>query len=138
MKPLELINETVEYYKTHPRGISKEEGYCVYKSSTGDKCAVGRCIQDKFLDNDQLHQWVFVGGVEALEENLKKEHLTFEEVLKPEYRGQLKSVWKSLQNWHDRKEFWHGGNDIHNEPQKMTLQGQDFLKRMLSYHEREE
>lgn len=44
MTKLDIIEETVEYYKTHNRATNKAGG-CFYLSEQGDMCAIGRCCR---------------------------------------------------------------------------------------------
>lgn len=129
MNALEIINETVEYYKTNPRGLGEHS--CVYKAINGSKCALGRAIQDKYLDDPLLNS-TFAGGVMRLSMNLSVRNLTIEEVLKPEYRGQSKRFWEDLQSWHDVSSHWIGGNEPIGEPQKLTEKGEGALRVLIA------
>lgn len=39
---MEILDETVKYYSTHPRAL--EGQMCIYLSDEGNKCAFGRCM----------------------------------------------------------------------------------------------
>ena len=40
----DVLDETIEYYKTNPRGYDDENSQCVYLGPNGQMCAVGRCL----------------------------------------------------------------------------------------------
>ena len=85
----EIIDETVAYYSEDPpgrRGVSLY-GFCVFLTSDGKMCAVGRCMIAPEVNG------VIVDDRERLDNRLK-----------PEYRGHDKEFWRSLQIFHD--DFW--------------------------------
>ena len=50
-RQLEFLEDTIKYYSEDPSGRrSVENGQCMYKSSDGRKCAVGRFISDHLYD----------------------------------------------------------------------------------------
>jgi hypothetical protein len=97
---LEIIDETVEYYKTHNRGIQKNSDCldsCVYINEDGDKCAVGRCLVSPTAD------WIGdVFDVFSDSETLNKRLL-------PEYQGHDIHFWKDIQCLHDVHSNWENG-----------------------------
>ena len=98
---LEIINETVEYYKTHNRGLrdfGNANAACVYLTPEGDKCAVGRCLKSP--------QEFWVGDVYEIFSDSD----TINEYLLPEYTGHHIAFWKDLQSFHDNNNYWNGGN----------------------------
>lgn len=110
----EIIEETFEYYKTHPRAINKNEG-CSYLTDTGAMCAVGRCMTDEAVNFQKdnmdegaggcglrLHDFSFSGGIGNYTE--------LDKLLKPEYHGHSVSFWQELQNFHDHN-GWKLGED---------------------------
>lgn len=40
----DVLDETIEYYKTNPRGFNAEDYECVYLGPNNEMCAVGRCL----------------------------------------------------------------------------------------------
>jgi len=90
---IQIIDETVKYYKTHKRGLRKD-GSCVYFYNN-TKCAVGRCMIDPkgFKDSNTIVQ----------------EITDLNSHLKPEYRGHSISFWDDLQELHDSPNYWVEG-----------------------------
>ncbi len=108
MTKKEIIYETVEWYKTHPRSVRHDEyGHyvgCYYfypgRENT-TMCAVGRCIDPlqaeliKLKDiNDSPASALshIVGGLDK--------------VLKEQYRGHSENFWDALQELHDMDSYW--------------------------------
>lgn len=77
----EVIDETVEHYKTAPFGFNGSN--CVYLTEDGKMCALGRC-----LNNPELLGSMAVNANVVIDENLG---------------GGLKDEYKHLNNAH----FWH-------------------------------
>lgn len=99
MTPIELLDETVEYYKTHKRGLKPCAGeysttQCVYFYRNA-KCAVGRCMINpkKFKNVIATASEVFDG-------------YNIETILKPEYVNIDRDVFYDLQQLHDKDEYW--------------------------------
>ena len=116
----DIIDETVEYYRTHPRAVDPG-GVCVYLNESGDMCAVGRCMENPSTD--------MIGSVANLETNDGIIDTTDETVVnrlfREEYQGHDLVFWSELQNLHDRNMFWEsnsaGGADL-------TQSGIKFVK----------
>lgn len=88
---LNLLKETVEYYKTNPRGYNANANQCVYYDKiTGVMCAVGRCL----INPEKLGN--FNGGIIPL-----NNEFGLESSLKEEYRGFSMYFWGELQGLHD-------------------------------------
>jgi hypothetical protein len=116
---LEIIEELFDnYYVKHPekRSIDRD-GACVYlDSETGNKCAVGMCLTDDFL---QIAKYI-LGGVLSLQ---RDGHCSsIDEVLKEEYRGHDKRFWISLQEMHDELLYWHKTG--------LTEEGEEYLSKL--------
>jgi len=111
---IEIINETVEYYRTRNRAMTAWG--CLYYVTAenlsefpaphvkvGDMCAVGRC-----LENPED------AGVCPVSQQWNTESL--DRALKPEYRGHSIHFWQNLQRLHDTDNYWdwneHGGCDL--------------------------
>lgn len=97
MTKLEIIEETINYYKTNPRGSNPKGGYA-YKTESGAMCAVGRCMNDKA-------NFDFWTGIIVYEAFLLP-GLSIDEHLKPEYHGHSTFFWDKLQNLHDSTFYW--------------------------------
>jgi hypothetical protein len=99
---LEIIEETVEFYKNNPRSINNDEGWdkCVYLNDDGHKCAFSRCCTDEGVT--WLHEEIDIGrdGGSVIQH--------FLEHLKPEYQGHDIEFWKDIQKVHDKKLHWDG------------------------------
>jgi hypothetical protein len=113
---VEIINETVKYYSEDPsrRGFEPGRG-CVYLTSTGCMCAVGRCLIDPskgFLGD--VPSFCRVDGMPA----------DLETELKPEYRGHDLQFWGDLQRLHDYSFYWCETG--------LTELGTIFYKRLLT------
>lgn len=88
----DIINETIEYYKTHKRGVNK--GTCFYYRDDV-MCAVGRCM---------LYPERF-GESSAISVIFKRSN-ELDGALKPEYREHDISFWRDLQLFHDYFDNW--------------------------------
>lgn len=92
----EIIDETIEYYRTHPRGMNIREGECMYLTPDGCMCAVGRCMSDP---QDGQHK---IGNRALGDVPIDKLDL----LLKSDYRGHNLDFWGDLQNFHDTPQYW--------------------------------
>lgn len=93
MTKIEIIEETVEYYKVNPFGYDPNrdgisEGGCVYYGPNAEVCAVGRC-----LINPEHFKNSFC-GVAGL-------HSNFNNIVKEQYTGHDIYFWVDLQFFHD-------------------------------------
>jgi hypothetical protein len=104
MKAVDIIKETVEYYKTNQRGIKlRPTGNvsCLYLTDTGDMCAVGRCLNKTYLKSkgEKLNSlgnfYDLVREIESIDTKFKKK-----------YQGKPQAFWEDLQNFHDDKGYW--------------------------------
>lgn len=96
----EIIDETVEYYQNNDRSI-KEDGIirmCMYHSSSGLKCAVGRVMLDTALLNVKEGRNV-ADMIYSLGDDM----------FMPEYRNKGAKFWGELQALHDFNKYWNGG-----------------------------
>ena len=88
---LQIINETVEYYSTHPRSIEESTGNCKYNGPDRLKCAFSRCCTDTS---------VFTEGNSSCDQRFatllpQYEHIPFED-----------SFWVEIQSLHDQDGYW--------------------------------
>lgn len=99
MTKLEIIEETVKYYKTHRRGYNKEGGYCEYRNNKGSKCAIGRVLTEEGLNHALMNNWGSIDGVCVSDAYL-------DTILKPGYEGHEIDFWSDLQDFHDASNHW--------------------------------
>ncbi len=108
---LEIIEETIKFYSEDPtrraRSITGGCEYLLRVPGVKDRmCAVGRCMHEPML---------YTGSVYSIERLGKRIFdTTFQEALKPEYKGHSRDFWSDLQILHDVKEFWNE-NGLTNE-----------------------
>ena len=107
MSVIELVQDTIQYYKTHPRGVltsltsSPAEPCTCYNPTTGAMCAVGRC-----MISPGEHGQATVSELRSWDE-IKEEYVGgIDHVLKEEYRGHSVDTWKRLQSLHDHRGNW--------------------------------
>lgn len=98
MTPKELIEDTIEYYKTNPRGVN-EYGHYAYLSEDGEKkCAVGRWIDHYKMDRAGISLKV-LNGFGSIDNGYYEE---IKSILKDEVKDISFELWEDLQNYHDR------------------------------------
>lgn len=105
----EIVVETLRHYNLKNRGYNRAEGHCTYlDKSTGNKCAVGRCILDSEIEKVSeceqqcINQNDGSPSVDKLVENFND----IDYLLIPEYRGHGTAFWKDLQYLHDSSYMW--------------------------------
>ena len=115
---VEIIQETFEFYSDVSKRAFDEK--CVYLSENGNKCAVGRCMNDKADFN-------FIGYVdEYCNDNgltSEEEEYPLDAHLKEEYHGHTLQFWSNLQDLHDTSVFWNDKGP--------SEQGEKQYKRLL-------
>ncbi len=101
---VQIINETASFYNTSNRGVGVivnveglRETMCLYKTDSGNMCAVGRCL---LPDSKAFNK---LGGVMTVFED----EAEMDSQLQPEYRGHSKRFWTSLQCFHDDDCNWN-------------------------------
>lgn len=107
----EIILETVEYYKTHPRSLFKNGESCLYNGADGSKCAFSRCC----IDSSQFPEFMSASYI------LDRDG---ESVLKEEYRGHEYKFWNDVQLIHDGSAYWNGN--------VLTARGQELMEHLLT------
>lgn len=127
---VEIINETVEYYSTHSRGLGSK-GACVYLSPEGYMCAVGRCLD---LSNKEFNDTLIECGdsstaIKDLSKELDSKEIDLNNIFKEEYRNHKVAFWQSLQNFHDLEIFWIKNKE--GEGSTLTVEGELRLKELL-------
>lgn len=101
MKKTEIIEETVKFYKNHPRGLqysdTENNPKCVYFSRDNNSmCAIGRVM----LDPHKLE------GVDETFSDLVWRDFITQLDLQESYRGHHFSFWQDLQGFHDNSTHW--------------------------------
>lgn len=97
---IEIIDETVEYYKTHKRARTVT-GACNYRDFDGNKCAVGRCMHEGAFDHPAVRTSEYV--VDFNGEIYPK----LDQLLKPEYKGHSLEFWRDIQYYHDIENYFN-------------------------------
>jgi hypothetical protein len=108
---IEIINETVKYYKTNNRAVTNGvafdgAGSCEYylkQDGVVLMCAVGRCLEYPKDFEGRIHTVSHIFG-ERLDNYFKEE-----------YRGHGIGFWSDLQLLHDNHIYWNkikGGNEL--------------------------
>ena len=111
----EIVVETLRHYNLKNRGYNSEFDNCTYlDKSTGNKCAVGRCILDSEIEKvSEYEQNVYKENrinktsISPTVTNLVENFADLDSLLKPEYRGHDIDFWENLQYIHDRSLFWN-------------------------------
>ena len=118
MTAIELIDQTVEYYKTHDRGLTKTG--CGYLTDEGSMCAVGRCLSQYGLEN----YGQFPRGVDSLICSMIDDSNAPTLCFKPEYHNLIDSpLFCYLQRLHDDTRNWNktkNGNDLTTKGKKVV------------------
>ena len=113
MTVIELVRETVEYYKDHLRGIKYNDkginiGCHYHIPETGAVCAVGRCFNEEGLQ-DLGHHTGSVdeakSDVEDGENGFYSDH-SFYDYFKPKYQDIGIQTLEKLQMLHDEDSYW--------------------------------
>ena len=112
---LQIIDETVEFYKNNPRSLSGT--LCVYNGPNDTKCAFSRCCEILIPSSFEGKSAAF-----ALRER-------GDYILKPEYRGHGLMFWNDLQSLHDLPRNWElTGN-------KLTIEGEKAVQRLKELYQ---
>jgi len=118
MTKIEIIDETVEYYTTHPRAIEPTTGKCSYKNKNGDFCAHSRCLTDKarniILEDQRNH-----GGCYGIIKDYG------DEIHQEKYQGHDSGFWGEIQKLHDGKVNWTINENGKNE---LTQEGKETVR----------
>lgn len=103
-----IVVETLRHYNLKNRGYNAEVEYCTYlDKSTGNKCAVGRCILDSELEKVSEYEQDHIKDTEGSPSVSKlSEYFYFDSLLTPEYRGHSLQFWSDLQYLHDSSYMW--------------------------------
>jgi len=114
----EILNETVDYYKNHPRSITGPGAgepdmtmlsTCMYYSTVDGQethCAVGRCFNDS-VKNTDLRDLANEMTVDDLLEELDLP--TVDDLFEDKYKGHKIGFWRNMQTFHDSSHNWKPG-----------------------------
>ena len=117
----QIIDETVEYYKSNPRG--KYGHSSVYKNSDGAMCAVGRCFTDEAIGlviKDNLN----TSSVVTL-----STHYPLNDLFKPQYKHKDINFWRKLQVLHDTPQYFKLNNEA-NKGYKLSDAGEKYVQEL--------
>jgi hypothetical protein len=110
-KMIALLEETIEFYgRDNSRRATNGLGYCVYKSPSGNCCAVGRKMTEKDHTN--------IVGTETLQR-------VWDRIESPIIKELPFSFWHDLQQLHDKGVNW----DME-DPSLLTLTGSCHVRDM--------
>lgn len=102
MTKIEIINETVEYYKNNPRakfGLS-----CLYQTPEGYQCAHSRCLTE-----DARREVVSApNNLNSSSADTIISELGGDECHQEQYRNHNSRFWNDIQIIHDHNEHWNG------------------------------
>lgn len=98
MTKIEIIEETVVYYKANPRSITKSNSCVYFNEENGAMCAFSRCCTEESVK--QLHDFCEGNGVSGIDH--------FNNFLKEEYKGHERNFWVDIQILHDSGSYWDG------------------------------
>lgn len=106
----EIVVETLLHYNLKNRGYNAEGDYCTYlDKSTGNKCAVGRCILDSEIEKVSEYEEKHIKETNGSPTvgDLATYFNDIDYLLSPEYRGHDVDFWGNLQYIHDGSQFWN-------------------------------
>lgn len=126
--PLEIINETAEFYISDPsrRSLtnlkhSESDLFdCVYVSTNGNNCAFSRCCTDE--GKQKLHNEYEGKSVLSL-------HEPIDFFLKEEYKGLSNGFWNLIQTFHDNKHYWNDDG--------ITEEGKQYLDKIRNEYSKQ-
>jgi hypothetical protein len=98
MTKIEIIEETVEFYRNNPRAYDPLVG-CLYVTSSGLRCAHSRCLNETLVDLKAIQTCQNARDV-------IRDH--GDNVHKEQYRGHSIDFWMDIQQLHDTCEYWSG------------------------------
>ena len=98
----QIMTETFEFYSTPSNRAVRLNGGCYYLDDvTGNKCAVGRCLEH----NEELS---------SMETSVESRWSEISKLFLPEYQGHEVDFWQCLQDWHDKQlNFFDDGLSVY-------------------------
>lgn len=110
MTAAEIIDDTIEYYRTHPRSLDST-GNCIYDDGADKRCAVGRFMLSPIRKRCRATDLVGLNvlGIEALWSKSEERLTCFgshDRLLYKKVHGQPMAFWVALQDLHDGDMGW--------------------------------
>jgi len=121
LSKIQIIEETVEYYKTHNRAIDNKTHDCYYYRN-GDTCPIGRCMENPEEFNNAILNVL----------DIHKEY-GIDKVLKEEYKGHHVKFWENLQNLHDCMQYWTT-SDLGDNVNDLTESGLECYNKLIEIY----
>lgn len=90
MTKIEIIDETVEFYKNNLRSASPDTDRCQYHGPNGSRCAFSRCCYPEI----DLSEFEGQGCLIILDKLGDK-------ILQEKYQGHSANFWAQIQIYHD-------------------------------------
>ena len=130
MTPTQLLDETIEYYRTNPRGVNPHDrGGCVYRTSDepgAAMCAVGRCMDWAKMTPEEAD---VIGDSSSMAYAFLRSRIgngpTFSDYMQEQYRDLPDSVFADLQSLHDASSYWRANGE---GGQSLTERGQQVAE----------
>jgi len=132
MTKAEIIDETVEYYKNHPRA-KIDDIKCTYKREDGAKCAVGRCVDPEKFEEFHNHLYEIGKSIYAGDPKFNYDsvlwkisigtNIDLDQFLQNKYKGHDKKFWSELQMLHDFGSNWKENGEL-------TPKGERIVERL--------
>jgi hypothetical protein len=129
---LELLEKTVEYYKTNPRARDGEA--CKYIGPNGERCAVGRILPKRVCEevekkiaksNEEDFQWENGISIPNLCKELELSQLSNEKITKLNQKYNVHYL-RDLQHLHDDSDHWK----VTDEGQTLTSNGESRVEQI--------
>lgn len=100
-KMLDILKDTKDYYSKDPNSLRAKSGFwdCYYINDDGDKCAVGRYLNEKDL-NYIKSKHKLDNSVDTLIDDGFFKHSKIITKLPLQF-------WKDVQNFHDMDYYWN-------------------------------
>lgn len=94
MNKIEIIDDTIDWYSSHPRSLLPGTNTCLYKGSDGKECAFQRVVENDLSICEGKAAFVLA----------RDKAVTF----KPGYEGHDEDFWHEIQRLHDNQYYWEG------------------------------
>lgn len=99
MTALEVVQDTVEFYRTNPKAQLKG-GACQYKTEDGKMCALGRFIDWEKVEKRGLSAEFLNNNIGSYDASYTNRS-TLISLLRSDVVGLDESLWGDLQEFHD-------------------------------------
>jgi hypothetical protein len=88
---IQIIEETISYYKINPRSLSEGSSQCLYNGPNGEKCAFSRCCTEDSSFNEQQSS----NAQDKAKLLPQYSHIPYDD-----------QFWMDLQEFHDMEANW--------------------------------